>query len=409
MLTTTDRIAPPRWPSEEALFVFAVLGGVSVWFALIISIIGIVYAVILGLMFAFMQLVLAGHIRGNGVRLGPDQMPELYAAVARIAQRMEMKRVPEAYLMQMGGALNAFATRFLMADMIVLYSDLLEACGEDEGARDMIIGHELAHIRLGHLRWRWLTAPSMLIPFLGMALSRAREYSCDRYGAAVAGTRDSAVLGLCILAAGGRLAGRVNRTAFVQQRELMNTGTMALAEWLMTHPPLTKRIAAIEPALTGGRKLAPRGPLRALAAMATIVLLLVAAGVVGLMKLAPAFKQALDEAARTNAQRTGSGAVASPPARRDPAAITADSVQAMEGMRSLAAVLEPLQGSDALPATDSALWAAWRQQNPGRDLPKDPFDGEVFGYEHHGTSWMLWSSGPDGAPNTADDLVLRGP
>jgi hypothetical protein len=80
---------------------------------------------------------------------------------------------PAASLMLAGGSLNALATRFLGSDFIVLFSDLLEACGDNAAARDFIIAHELGHLRAGHLRWRRLLAPGMVVPFLGSAYSRA--------------------------------------------------------------------------------------------------------------------------------------------------------------------------------------------------------------------------------------------
>jgi Zn-dependent protease with chaperone function len=126
--------------------------------------------------------------------------------VERVARRIGLDETPDTYLMQSGGALNAFATRFLGLDLVVLYADLLDACGDNAAARDMIIAHELGHVRAGHLKGHWFLLPAMLVPFLGTALSRAREYTCDRYGAAGAGDREGALLGLTILAAGGKHA-----------------------------------------------------------------------------------------------------------------------------------------------------------------------------------------------------------
>jgi hypothetical protein len=96
--------------------------------------------------------------------------------------------MPEVYLQQQDGAINAFATRFLRSHMVVLMADLLEACGSNDAARDMIIGHELGHIRAGHLRFHWVLLPVAFVPFVGSALSRAREYTCDRYGRAAVGS-----------------------------------------------------------------------------------------------------------------------------------------------------------------------------------------------------------------------------
>ena len=236
----------PRWHTEMPYFVLALIVALPIWILLVVSIIGVVYALLIGLFIVFTHALFVGHVRANGVLLGPDQMPALYERVCRIADDQGLDEVPDAYVMQAGGMLNALATKFLGRRMIVLYSELLEACGNDTGARDMIIGHELGHIRAGHLRWNWFIAPGLLLPFLGGALSRAREFTCDRYGLAAAQSQQGAELGLTILAVGGRLAKHVNRQAFLDQKEQLRGFWMGLSQLMSTHPPLMKRIAAIE-------------------------------------------------------------------------------------------------------------------------------------------------------------------
>lgn len=239
-----SRIDVEPWPTEGPLFTTAVVMSLLVWLLLAISIIGLVYALLLGAVFFVMHVVFVTQVRGSGVRLGPDQFPDLYARVRDLASRMGLEKMPDTYIMQAGGALNAFATRFRRSNIVVLYSDLLEACGTNDAARDMIIAHELGHIRAGHLRWRILLMPSAMIPFLGGALSRAREYTCDRYGLNGAGNPDGALLGLTILAAGGKLAPEVNREAFIRQGADLR-GWMRIGQWFSTHPPLARRLAAL--------------------------------------------------------------------------------------------------------------------------------------------------------------------
>ena len=199
--TPHHRIHVERWPSELPLFTLVLLISLVLWLAIVISVVGLLYAVFFGVFFFVTHMAFVAHVRGSSVKLKRDQFPELYDTVARLSQQLEMDR-PDAYVMQSGGALNALATRFLGAKIIVLFSDLLEACGDNHAARDMIIAHELAHLKCGHLRWHWLTLPGFFIPFLGGALSRAREYTCDRYGIAGAGNADDSLRGLAILAAG---------------------------------------------------------------------------------------------------------------------------------------------------------------------------------------------------------------
>jgi Zn-dependent protease with chaperone function len=261
--------APDRWPSERPLFITTVVFACLLWVAIVVTIIGLVYAVLFALLLLFVRLVLVSHLRGNGVRLGSDQFPELYDSVVKFSRQFGLETTPDAYLLQNGGVLNAFAMKFTGTNFVVLNSALVDACGDNSAARDMIIGHELGHIHAGHLRYQGLLAPAMIVPFLGKALSRAREYTCDRYGLAAAGNLDGALTGLAILAAGAKHGPRVNRQALSRQQEEMNTGWMTLAQWLSTHPPLTRRIAALDPALNSPR--AGAGPLRAAAVVAGIV------------------------------------------------------------------------------------------------------------------------------------------
>ncbi|HTT66871.1 MAG TPA: M48 family metallopeptidase [Gemmatimonadales bacterium] len=286
--------AVERWPTELPLQALCILVSLGIYLLLVVTVVGAVYALAFGLFFFVAHAILVAQVRGSAVRLGPDQFPELYRRVLDIATRIGLDDLPDAYLMQAGGALNAFATRFLGLNLIVLYSDLLEACGDDEAARDMIIAHELGHLKAGHVKVRWLMAPAMFVPFLGTALSRAREYTCDRYGLAGAGDRSGALLGLTILAAGGKHAPAVNRRALARQREDLATGWLTIGEWFGTHPPLSKRIAALDPALVEGSTVPVSGRVRALAIIAAFV----AVVVVGSALLVGVWSRALREARR---------------------------------------------------------------------------------------------------------------
>ena len=280
-----------RWPSELPLLALALVASVAIYVLLAISLVGAIYVGAFAVMFFVMNAAFVAHIRGSAVRLGPQQFPDLHRRVAEIARRIGLDEVPDAYLMQAGGALNAFATRFLGLNVIVLFSHLLEACGDNEAARDMIIAHELGHIRAGHTKLRWLIAPASAIPFLGSALSQAREYTCDRYGLAGAGEKSGALLGLTILAAGGAHAPLVNQQALALQREDLDTGWLTIGSWLGSHPPLSKRLAALEPALLAGLRPSWTGRIRALAIVGSVALVGIAGVVYGALLLPKWMKQ----------------------------------------------------------------------------------------------------------------------
>ena len=104
-----------------------------------------------------------------------------------------VKPTPAIYLGNGNGTLNAFAAQSGWTNnYVVLSNELFANLRNDnrEGTR-FILGHETAHIRLHHvaLWYNLVLCYSQLIPILGPTLSRLREYSCDRNGAAARAER----------------------------------------------------------------------------------------------------------------------------------------------------------------------------------------------------------------------------
>lgn len=188
--------------------------------------------------------LMIGRIRGNAIRVGPKQFPELYKIASQHAHALGMKSIPDLFVLESGGALNAFATRFVGRDFVVIHSDVL-AMAEESGAHvvGFIVAHELAHVRRGHLKHRWLTLPGRLVPYLGQAYSRACEYTCDRFAAHC--QPDGAIEGLMALAAGSKLYRRADVREFARQVESEKGYWTRRAEMMSTHPHLTKRVAAL--------------------------------------------------------------------------------------------------------------------------------------------------------------------
>lgn len=395
-----QRIQEERWPTERPLFALVLLISLVLWLVIVISVVGLLYAVALGAFFFVAHMAFVAHVRGSSVKLKRDQFPELYDTVARLSRQMEMER-PEAYVMQSGGALNALATRFLGTKMIVLYSDLLEACGDNHAARDMIIAHELAHLKCGHLRWRWLTLPGFFIPFLGGALSRAREYTCDRYGIAGAGNADDSLRGLAILAAGPVFGPQVNLQGFVDQREEMNTGLMTLAEWLGSHPPLSKRIAALNPALDRAGFSPAAGRMRALTILGLIAVVLVGGGGTA-ASFVGRFLEEFEPAASTGGGSLDQAGWTAQARDNLDAEVYPDIVQ--QDFRRLRAFIEEHWGGSSFPESLEAVKARWQSVRGGEQFPYDPFDGLDYGYGLFGDTVLMWSSGPDRQSGTADDI-----
>jgi Zn-dependent protease with chaperone function len=198
--------------------------------------------------FALMGLLLhgfaLGHLRGNAVRVSRTQLSMVHAMVIDHARKLGMDAVPSVYLMQSGGALNAFATRFLGRDFVVIYSDVLAmAMRQGEAAVSFIVAHELGHVWRGHLRHRWLIAPARFVPYLGSAYSRACEFTCDRVGAFC--RADGAIPGLLALAAGGDVYPHVHVPEFAAQATDDAGFWVRRAELISSHPRLPKRVGAL--------------------------------------------------------------------------------------------------------------------------------------------------------------------
>jgi len=395
-------IKVPRWPSERPLRILVVLAALGIWIALAVSLIGIAYVALIGLIFFFAHVGFITHVRGNGVRLGPEQMPELYRRVHELAVRLGLRPAPEAYVIQAGGVLNALATRFLGSSFIVLYSDLLDACGDDEGARDFIVAHELGHLAAGHLSWRWVLLPGLAMPFLGTAYSRACEYTSDRYGMAIARDPAPALNGLCILAAGGKHGPHVNRRAIVAQRRDLATAWMKIGQWLGTHPPIARRLAVLEPRLVEAPVRERGATLGALAILVALVLVPTAITIGFARGIWPKLQEAIQQAQQQQRSPQTAGL---PGAAPEIAAINpAHSEQVRTDILGLAAVVTATRAqTGAPPANAEALYRAWRAAHPGVPEPVDPYDGQHYGYQIDGVEFLIWSAGPD-PDDQADDL-----
>jgi Zn-dependent protease with chaperone function len=205
----------------------------------------LVYIPIVALSIFFARGMMMGSLRGNAVHVTPRQLPKIHDIAKRHAATLGLKKLPEIFVLQSNGILNAFATRFLGRNFVVLFSDVLgvaEARGES--AVGFVVAHELAHLRRGHLQHRWLTLPArVLIPYLGPAYSRACEYTCDRFAAHC--QPDGAVDGLLVLAAGRELYRDIDAKEYARQVETQKGFFVNRAELMATHPHLPKRVAAL--------------------------------------------------------------------------------------------------------------------------------------------------------------------
>lgn len=203
-----------------------------------------IYAALIILFFLIQTGIMIGHLKGNAIKITPKQFPDIYEVLAKESQTLGLKRIPDAYVWQRGGLLNAFTLRFIGTHYVVVYSDVLaEAYKKDKATVAFIIGHELGHVKRRHFVKKLFLLPSSLIPFLGAAYSRACEYTADNFGAFL--SPDGAVTGIMLLAAGPHLTAKVDATQFTIQEETEGGFWHWFSEKVASHPNLTKRVIAL--------------------------------------------------------------------------------------------------------------------------------------------------------------------
>lgn len=202
----------------------------------------------------------------NGVAVGPQQYPEIYAIGEECARRLGIG-IPQIFIYY-APLLNAYTIATDdVAPMIVLSSALVEAFEPQE--LKFVIGHECGHIH--NLHGVYNTAVELMtnalaavilqsIPVLGtvklliqgglmlfmMRWSRCAEVTCDRAGLICCGDVTTAQMALAKLATGGadRLQG-INLQEYIKQISNVQSTPVRLLELIQSHPLLPKRIEAI--------------------------------------------------------------------------------------------------------------------------------------------------------------------
>lgn len=233
--------------NERSLFALHVLLASLFWLLLLVGTFGValVYLLFFFIGYLFAHSGLIAWIRGNCVRITDRQFPDLYRRYMVCCRQLGMAEVPEAYVMNGQGHLNAFATRFLGRNFVVLHSNVVDAMMDHPDAINFYIGHELGHVRRKHLVWAAYVWPASILPIIGAAYSRAREYTCDAFGRACCSEPQSAVRGLLALAAGERRWAVVDLPTYLEQAADTKGFWMSFHELVADYPWIVKRVARV--------------------------------------------------------------------------------------------------------------------------------------------------------------------
>jgi len=204
---------------------------------------------------------------GASVRLGEQQLPEVWAEHVLAYMTLDIAAVPPLYMTQFPFA-NAAAIG-AKRPIVVVNSELVRLL--DPAQRRAVFAHEASHILSDHQLYGTALAiltglatagrlPLPLVP-IRMALlewSRAAELSCDRAAALV--TRDPlAVCRTFLSLAGGAMVDRLDLDAFMKQgMEYEEEGsglerlTRLMADLGVTHPMPVRRTHELMRWVRGG-------------------------------------------------------------------------------------------------------------------------------------------------------------
>ena len=212
--------------------------------------IGTAGAILLGLIigyvfYLFAHSALIAHVKGNAVELSESQFPDLHGHFVACCDRLAIQPRPQAFVLNSNGVLNAFATKFLGHQYVVLHSSIVDAMEKSADGIRFYIGHELGHLRRKHIHglfWRW---PVLWLPLVGAAYSRAKESTCDRHGLACSSSPEVAGRSLAALAAGAGRWQSLSVPAYLEQARRPPGFWMSLHELMAAYPWTAKRFARV--------------------------------------------------------------------------------------------------------------------------------------------------------------------
>ncbi|MEI8011576.1 MAG: M48 family metallopeptidase [Candidatus Omnitrophota bacterium] len=229
---------------EKKYFMIAAIFAVVLWGVVAVTIIGAVLGLLIGLLTWLGNGLLVANLKADCVKVHDKQLPDLYATCQEVCAKLNVP-VPDVYVLQAGGLLNAFAVRHGGRNFVVLHADLIDAFDPKGDEVRFFIGHEIGHIKSKHILKHIFLLPVLWLPLLGPAYLRACQLSCDRFGAFAVNNIDGAIKGVMVLAGGRLLADKVSPEAFLQQAVGQRGFFVSWYELISGYQTLSQRAAVL--------------------------------------------------------------------------------------------------------------------------------------------------------------------
>ena len=188
-------------------------------------------------------------IEGHGVRVGPNQYPQIYEVVRDAATQIKVP-MPTVIVFPGAGLIELLvAKRFSRRGYIIVTSDLMGALIEGGTSRElmMLIGRQLGHIKAGHFKlWFFKDVIGAFTWLIHRSYWRRCHMTADRIGLMVAGDYYAAEQSLLILTVGPKLAAHTSIDEIERQAEdLRDHFWPRLQRWLSEYPYIVERIARL--------------------------------------------------------------------------------------------------------------------------------------------------------------------
>jgi Zn-dependent protease with chaperone function len=168
----------------------------------------------------------------SAVRVSPKQFGKVHELHLEACKVLDLKQIPELYISQ-NPVVNAYAVGW-SEPFVILNSSILQTLGTEDEVLG-ILGHELGHIRSGHVLYKtllhilvMLSQYAFQIPLTGLALEalilalrewdRKSELSADRAEALVTQNPDTVIRALMKIT-GGNMVEEMDLGEFIKQAE----------------------------------------------------------------------------------------------------------------------------------------------------------------------------------------------
>lgn len=245
-------IHPKESSYKTMMFVFAGIGWLLIGIPFVAAIaIALPFILVFLLISWITSLILKAQLLGDSIKVTTSQYPEIHNKVIEYCERTGIDKIPDVFVFNSNGVLNAFAVKFFESKYVFLTSAVVDLSYKNDSYDQLnfIIGHELGHHAAGHTSMlrNFFLIPAKVVPFIGAAYSRACELTADRYGCFLNGNIESSINSLVLLAHGSKvLSDKTNVDAFIDQEYEISGLPGFMAKLYATHPRITRRVIELK-------------------------------------------------------------------------------------------------------------------------------------------------------------------